>query len=595
VVSRVFMLVYWGSLGLLLAAALSLVPSAAPLKPYALTLYPMGSPNAFGAKVNSTATPQTLFVPHHSGELDVTFNGAALGADPQTAASQVNRYQSATIVDLPTAALASGQRAADLALHLKLNQNDAGIGPAYAGPTQILRAAFVAQCRFIAMVQLLMPLALAFALIASLFLIFFSSTPLRYFYFLLCLLFNVLLEFEPRIQIFGSPLRLYISYVGTLYLFVLFQTGSHWWNGHQRERRIAALAALGIAAILVLMDAAFGPDAPQTNVPRIVAFALPAILIAVMSARRAVRTLRDSLPLSQAAIAFASLVYTAFLLNLVRLYLPTGTTALFTIHFLTKGMGALAISGLAGVALAYEMGTYRVARRQVAQLSAITAGHHLALDEQSRALKAEIERLVLLEERQRFTRDMHDGIGGQLLSMLLKARSGALDAAVMEKDLTHSINDLRLITASLDASDGTLHDALAGFALRAEDQAKAAGLALEWTEEAGASALTLPPRATLELLRIMQEAVTNIIRHAQARAIRVHVTATNAGQTLEVEISDDGQGLSRQWEARLGSGIRNMRDRAQRLGGTIHFGTQAGSTGTRVMLAFPIMQINPSD
>jgi signal transduction histidine kinase len=231
----------------------------------------------------------------------------------------------------------------------------------------------------------------------------------------------------------------------------------------------------------------------------------------------------------------------------------------------------------------------------VAQLSAITAGHHLALDEQSRALKAEIERLVLLEERQRFTRDMHDGIGGQLLSMLLKARSGALDAAVMEKDLTHSINDLRLITASLDASDGTLHDALAGFALRAEDQAKAAGLALEWTEEAGASALTLPPRATLELLRIMQEAVTNIIRHAQARAIRVHVTATNAGQTLEVEISDDGQGLSRQWEARLGSGIRNMRDRAQRLGGTIHFGTQAGSTGTRVMLVFPIMQINPSD
>jgi signal transduction histidine kinase len=591
---RVFLLVYWGSLAFLVAAALSLVPSLKPLTRYALALQPLAPTTDFGGTVILGQESLTLFVPHHSGALDIKLNGARLTADPQTGASHVNRYQSATIVDLPAGLLGTRPRAADILLHLELDQNEAGIGPAYVGPTHAIRAAYAVQTRFIGLVQSLMPLAVGFALIASLFLIFFSSTPLRYFYFLLCLLFNVLLEFEPRLQVFGSPLRQYISYVGTFYLFVLFQTGSHWWNGPARERRIAGMVAFAIGAFLIVLDLAFGHDAPTTDVPRILAFAIPAILIAVVSVFRAIRALRQSAPLSQAAIAFASLVYTAFLLNLVRLYLPTNTEMLFTIHFMTKGMGAVAISGLAGAALVYELRTYRAARRQVAQLTAITAGHHLALDEQSRTLKAEIERLVILEERQRFTRDMHDGIGGQLLSMLLKARSGVHDPATLEKDLTHSINDLRLITASLDASDGNLHDALAGFALRAEDQAKAAGIMLDWNEEVGASALNLPPRSTLELLRILQEAVTNVIRHAEASAIAVHIALIDTGQGLHVEIDDNGRGLAPNWEARLGAGIRSMRDRAQRLGGTISFDANPESPGTKVTLVIPFAVANPA-
>ncbi len=583
---RVFSSVYCASIALLVAAMLFIVPASLPLKPYAIVVSPSPSAGWFSSPLaQPDQNPRSLFVPHHGGTLSVAWNDRLLKPDPVGDVGQVNRYQSATIVDLPQTAPAAGAKAPILKLHLEMDQNEAGVGPVYVGPTADIRTAFAAQTRFIALVQTLMPSAVGFALIASLFLIFFSSTPLRYFYFLLCLLFNVFLEFEPRVRLFGISLHPYISYVGTLYLFILFQTGSHWWNGSKRERRIAVGLVIGIFLVLIGLDSWFGLDAPQTDVPRILAFAIPAILIVITSVVRAIGAVRNSRALGQAAIAFATLVYSAFLLNLIRLYLPASTDFLFSIHFLTKAMGGLAIVGLAGSALAYELGAYRTARHQVASMTAISAGHHLALDEQGRALKLEIERRAILEERQRFTRDMHDGIGGQLLSMLIKSRSGALDPEALEKDLSHSINDLRLITASLDASDGSLHDALKGFAVRVEDQVRAAGMALDWQEAAKVGAIVFPPRATLDVLRIMQEAVTNAIRHSGAASLSLDI---GLGAGLTVRICDDGAGLPVNWEARLGAGIRNMRDRAERLGGTIEFGTAAARRGTCVTLQVPV-------
>jgi signal transduction histidine kinase len=583
---RVFLWVYCGSILLLFALAFVLVPSTDPLRGLAVAIQPLGEAGTSGATLPpSLNAPSALFVPHHGGNLSGSIDGTSLRADAQSKASQVSRYLRMTLADLPPPVGQSSR--AQLTLHIENDQSGFGIGPVFVGPRAVIRGIAAQHQHFINLVQALIPTVLAFGLVASFFLIFFSSTPLRYFYFLLCMAFNILFEFEPSMHVLGMPLRPFISYLGNAYLLTLFNTGSHWWNGSRAERRVAALGAVAITVGLAALDMSFGLDAPQSNIPRILAFALPAMLVAAISLVRGLKSLRHTGMLGQSAIAFATLVYTAFLLNLVRLYLPTDTMTLFTVHFLTKAMGALAIVGLAGSALAYEYGAYRAARRQVATLSAISAGHHLALDEQARALKSEIERLAVLEERQRFTRDMHDGIGGQLLSMLLKARSGAIDAKAMESDISHSINDLRLITASLDAADGDLHDALAGFGVRVADQAKAAGLTLYWDVAGEARQIVLPPRATLELLRVMQEAVTNAIRHAGASRIAISVGLLSAEKRLSIRVSDDGIGLPEKLTERRGAGIRNMSDRAERLGGLLEIGAGAAGKGSCVMLTLP--------
>ena len=67
---------------------------------------------------------------------------------------------------------------------------------------------------------------------------------------------------------------------------------------------------------------------------------------------------------------------------------------------------------------------------------------------------------AILEERQRFTRDIHDGIGGQLVSLLLRARRGKLGKNEMIQEIQSGINDLRLIVDSMDHVGDDLSSAL---------------------------------------------------------------------------------------------------------------------------------------
>jgi len=79
---------------------------------------------------------------------------------------------------------------------------------------------------------------------------------------------------------------------------------------------------------------------------------------------------------------------------------------------------------------------------------------------QDAELRREIEQKAVLQERQRFTRDMHDGIGGQLLSLLMRVRTGRVGMDGIETEIQSGINDLRLVVDSLDHVGDDLSDAL---------------------------------------------------------------------------------------------------------------------------------------
>jgi two-component system, NarL family, sensor histidine kinase UhpB len=190
-------------------------------------------------------------------------------------------------------------------------------------------------------------------------------------------------------------------------------------------------------------------------------------------------------------------------------------------------------------------------------------------------------RAVLLEERQRIVRDMHDGIGGQLLGLALQARGPGVDARELADGLDASLLDLRLIIDSMDTAESGLAESVMAFAHRVRPQVQAAGLTLELDNELQPGDPVIGSRSTLHVLRVLQEAVANALRHAGARTLRIEARRGEEGVVLQV--SDDGRGMPAQ--AIPGRGLANMRARLASLGGSIEIGD--ATPGTRVRLVLP--------
>jgi signal transduction histidine kinase len=212
-----------------------------------------------------------------------------------------------------------------------------------------------------------------------------------------------------------------------------------------------------------------------------------------------------------------------------------------------------------------------------------------------RDLQRARERLVaaLEDERRRLRHDLHDGLGPTLTAITLRA-----DAAI-----NLLARDPARARALLDELRGAAGDAISevrqlvhGLRPRALDEFGLVGAIREQgigVDRAGrpgpdvvivpgAELPPLPAAVEVAAYRIATEAITNAIRHADARQCRVRITANAA---LEVEVTDDGHG----WAGRLtpGVGIQSMRERAADLGGTLTIEPLPGG-GTIVLARLPL-------
>ena len=203
--------------------------------------------------------------------------------------------------------------------------------------------------------------------------------------------------------------------------------------------------------------------------------------------------------------------------------------------------------------------------------------------EQKAALDAEIRHAAVLEERQRFARDMHDGIGGHLQGLLMRVRAQRIDSGAIADELQSGLADLRLMVDSLDQVDASLFAAMESFRIRAMPQLMASGIALDWHLDEGVRSAALDPRATLSLYRIMQELVTNCIRHAQAQNLAIAMTCDQQRDNLSVLVRDDGCGFD-PLAAPTGRGVFNVRARIERMGGRFSVTSTAAGTSTEFSL-----------
>jgi signal transduction histidine kinase len=221
------------------------------------------------------------------------------------------------------------------------------------------------------------------------------------------------------------------------------------------------------------------------------------------------------------------------------------------------------------------------------------------LTERKRAEATRLElmkRLISAEdqERRRIARELHDETGQSLTALLVGLR--AIEEQSLTLDVKAAAQRLRSIAARTVDDVGRLarglHPSLLddmGFVAAARrhviDYTDAFGIAVDLRLERVTS-LRLPPLVQTTMYRILQEALTNVARHAKARAVTVEVG--REGAMLDLVVRDDGVGFDAEavLDRASGLGLHGMRERVALLGGSVEIESSPGH-GTTVRARIP--------
>jgi signal transduction histidine kinase len=200
-----------------------------------------------------------------------------------------------------------------------------------------------------------------------------------------------------------------------------------------------------------------------------------------------------------------------------------------------------------------------------------------------------------LAERVQLAHDLHDGLGGTLVSAIAEHEyaSHALAPGRSLSILKELRDDLRIIVdaaSSHELGDDAFAAQIGALRHRLMRLFELQRIDCSWTLE-GLEGCRLSGAHGLDLMRIVQEALTNVLKHS--RATRTQVALRREGAMLHLAIEDDGVGFDAGEAAPGGAGMRSMRSRAARLGAA--FGVESAPGGTRVTLSMPVAGMPASE
>ena len=186
-------------------------------------------------------------------------------------------------------------------------------------------------------------------------------------------------------------------------------------------------------------------------------------------------------------------------------------------------------------------------------------------------------------ERSALMRDVHDGFGSQLSQALMMMDAGQLSPAQTQQLLQECLADLYLVVDTFSDEETLLGNAFVDYRYRVQKRLSAHPVQIDWAIDLEAMG-PIPPRLILHLLRIVQELLSNSLRHAQATRIHIAAQFDASQQVLKVCCADDGVGVGQ--GVQHGRGLRNIHQRVGELGASIVFHNQA--PGTQVQLRWPV-------
>jgi len=230
------------------------------------------------------------------------------------------------------------------------------------------------------------------------------------------------------------------------------------------------------------------------------------------------------------------------------------------------------------------------------------------LGERSAALQRSFEAQTKLEreraaaeQRRHLLQDLHDGLGSRLLQLRLGAAQ--MDVAQLQLALDECLLEMRLSVDSLIETEGDLGVLLGSWRQRVDALLRGADVAMDWRVRVSRPLACLRASGSLELVRWLQEALSNALRHGRPTQLIVATQCCDADGNevadgepsaawLVIWFIDNGSGLPEPLQR--GQGLRNLQARAQRLGGSLSLhspvppGWLEGGHGTALCLRLPI-------
>lgn len=207
--------------------------------------------------------------------------------------------------------------------------------------------------------------------------------------------------------------------------------------------------------------------------------------------------------------------------------------------------------------------------------------------------------VAVLEERDHLAHEMHDTLAQVLGYLHLKAattrrrlQSGEVDRALEElqemQDLAHEAYvDVREAILGLRETVGSAGGIVGSLRQYLQKFGRQSGIDARLLVPGGVST-GLAPEGEIQLLRVVQEALTNVRKHAEATSAVVHID--NEGDRLRIAIEDDGKGFDSSRvdrEEGRSFGLRSMKERVERAGGRFSVESSPGN-GTRIVVLLPL-------
>ena len=224
----------------------------------------------------------------------------------------------------------------------------------------------------------------------------------------------------------------------------------------------------------------------------------------------------------------------------------------------------------------------------------ICIGHQLGVAVENARFHERTEQLAILEERHRIARELHDSLAQTLGWLNLKTEM--LADSLEHGKTARAKTEIEAIRRVVRDACYDVRESIDGLRTRPADGLVATAAA--WVSEFGRRSglltefraadgeVRLPPVVETEALRILQEALTNVRKHAQAQRVRVSLQVSR--ESAELIIEDDGRGFVYNFNQDHDHfGLRIMRERAERLGGHLRIKTAPGR-GTQVTVHLPL-------
>ena len=195
---------------------------------------------------------------------------------------------------------------------------------------------------------------------------------------------------------------------------------------------------------------------------------------------------------------------------------------------------------------------------------------------------------AVADERRRISQDLHDGVGSQIVSILATLDFHAPQQQAIALALEQCLVDLKMTVDAMDGANDNVLEALGRLRYRVQHSLDKLGIRMDWKIEICAQIEAVRGAQAIQTLRIAQESLANVMRHARATTVEVVCRFVADTNYMVLEIRDNGQGIPHgHSENPTGKGLEGMRQRAKEVGGELLILSKFGG-GTCVRLTLPL-------